>query len=135
MPGRASNMDAPRAAFGAGLAGPLLLDTYKQFAQTMKTPISDPHPLHQFKQQQRFVNTPLGAFRHWLEEQLREASAFYAAESLAMKTASQAGAPDWDKAAERAELAAQVIRDIERSIQHIEAFKGVMLHEQFNPRS
>jgi hypothetical protein len=25
MPGRASDMDAPRAAFGAGLAGPLYL--------------------------------------------------------------------------------------------------------------
>lgn len=114
--------------------GASVLDTYKQSAQTMKTPVLDPHPLHQFKQQQRFVNTPLGAFRHWLEEQLREASAFYAAESLAMKTASQAGASDCDKAAERAELAAQVVRDIERSIQHIEAFKGVMLYEQNNPR-
>ena len=134
MLSRAGDMDARRAAFGGGSAGPLLLDTYKQSAQTMKTPISDPRPLHQFKQQQRFTNTPLGAFRFWLEEQLREASAFYAAESLAMKTASQAGAPDWDKAAERAELAAQVIRDIERSIQHIEAFKGVMLHEQNNFR-
>lgn len=70
----------------------------------------------------------------WLDDQLREASAFYAAESLAMKTACEAGAADWDKAAERAELAAQVIRDIERSIQHIEAFRGVMQHEQNNPR-
>lgn len=100
----------------------------------MKTPVLDPHPLHQFKQQQRFTNTPIGAFRLWLEEQLREASAFYAAESLAMKTASQAVEPDWDKSAERAELAAQVIRDIERSIQHLEAFRGVMLHEQNNSR-
>ena len=114
--------------------GASVLDTYKQLLQTMKNPTSDPHPLHQFKQQQRFVNTPLGAFRHWLEEQLREASAFYAAESLAMKTASEIGAVDWDKAAERAELAAQVVRDIERSIQHIEAFRGVMLYEQNNPR-
>lgn len=100
----------------------------------MKTPFSDLHPFARFRREQRFMSTPLGAFYVWLEDQHREASAFYAAESLAMKTASQAGAADCDKLAERAELASQVIRDIERSIQHIEAFRGVMLHEQNNPR-
>ena len=95
----------------------------------MKTPFSDPHPLHQFKQQQRFISTPIGAFRMWLEDQYREASALYTSESLRMKSAADAGLADWDKAAERAELAAQVIQEIEQSIKHLEAFREVMQHE------
>lgn len=128
MLSRAGDMDARRAAFGGGSAGPLLLDTYKQSAQTMKTPISDLHPFARFRREQRFNSTPIGAFYVWLEDQYREASALYNAESFRMKSAAEAGLADWDKAAERAELAAQVIREVEQSIRHIEAFREVM-HE------
>lgn len=41
-PSRTGAMDAPRAAFGAGLAGPLLLDTYKQLLQTRFWPSLGP---------------------------------------------------------------------------------------------
>lgn len=94
----------------------------------MKTPISDLHPFARFRREQRFNSTPIGAFYVWLEDQHREASALYNSETLRMKAASEAGSSDWDKAGERAELAAQVIRDIEQSIRHIEAFREVM-HE------
>jgi gamma-glutamyl phosphate reductase len=94
----------------------------------MKTPISDLHPFARFRREQRFNSTPIGAFYVWLEDQHREASALYNAESFRMKSAAEAGLADWDKAAERAEMAAQVIREVEQSIRHIEAFREVM-HE------
>lgn len=94
----------------------------------MKTPISDLHPFARFRREQRFMSTPIGAFHVWLEDQHREASNLLTCESLRMKSAVEAGLADWDKAAERAELAAQVIREIEQSIRHIEAFREVM-HE------
>jgi gamma-glutamyl phosphate reductase len=102
--------------------------------QTMKTPISDLHPFARFRREQRFMATPIGAFHVWLEDQHRDASALLASESLRMKSAAEAGSADWDKASERAELAAQVIREIEQSIHHIEAFREVM-HERRNPSS
>jgi hypothetical protein len=98
----------------------------------MKTPFTDPHPFARFRREQRFMSTPLGAFRIWLDDQRREASDLLDAESERAKAASEAGLIDWDKAAERAELAAQVIREIDQSMRHIEAFREVM-HEHRNP--
>jgi hypothetical protein len=95
----------------------------------MKTPISDPHPFARFRREQRFMSTPIGAFWIWLDDQRREASDLLDAETERAKVASEAGLNDWDKAAERAELAAQVIREVEQSIRHIEAFREVM-HER-----
>lgn len=99
----------------------------------MKTLIFDSHPFARFRREQRFMSTPLGAFQIWLEDQRREASVLLDAETERSKAAYEAGLPDSDKAAERAELAARVIREIDQSMRHIEAFRGVMQHEQNNP--
>lgn len=98
----------------------------------MKTPVLDLHPFARFRREQRFMSTPIGAFQIWLQDQRREASGLLDAETQRAKAASEAGLPDWDKAAERAELAAQVLQEIDQSMRHIEAFREVM-HEHRNP--
>lgn len=98
----------------------------------MKTPVFDLHPFARFRREQRFMSTPIGAFQIWLQDQRREASGLLDAETQRAKAASEAGLPDWDKAAERADLAAQVLQEIDQSMRHIEAFREVM-HEHRNP--